>query len=81
MIYCYLTDCNCKANYKNASRNSNFAVPAQKKELYPTKLPSFKREDATLSEDKENIPPANDEAKDSQRDLNQKEGYDAHVHK
>jgi len=36
---------------------------------------------AIKDENKENIPPQNDEAKDPQHDLNKKEGHDAHVHK
>lgn len=74
MIYCYLTDCYCSANYKHAQGNTNVAVPPKKAEVHPTKIPQFKREDACLSDNKENIPPTNDKEADPQHDLGKKEG-------
>lgn len=54
-LFCYLTDCHCTANYKNASPRTD-TLPAQAKELHPKKLPSFKRENATLSESPTRLP-------------------------
>jgi hypothetical protein len=65
MIHCYLTDCFCSANYKNAARQTEPVSP-KAKELHPKKLPAFKRENATLSDDKENYPP--NQTKDDQHD-------------
>lgn len=72
-LFCYLTDCHCTANYKNASSRTD-SLPPQAKELHPKKLPSFQREDATLSENKENQPPKDDKKVHFESDLNQKEG-------
>lgn len=44
--------------------------------LRPFKVPAFVRQDATLLEEA-----SHDQAKDSQRDLNQKEGHHVDVHK
>lgn len=52
-IFCYLEDCWCSANYKNAS----FTLPPKEKEVHPKVVPALKRENANLSEDKENLPP------------------------
>lgn len=75
MIYCWRDDCNCLANYKNASRNTDQRSAPKAKEVHPKILPSFKREDATLADNKENIPP-NDEKEDPRSDCPKEEGYD-----
>jgi hypothetical protein len=71
MTHCYLTDCHCTANSENASRHQN-VLPPQKAEFHPKKLPSLHREDATLSEDKENHPPKDDKKIYSEPDLGKK---------
>lgn len=71
---CYLYNCPCGATAQDYGVQDTTVQFGQSRKAIKAYHASLKRENATLSENKENIPPTNDKEADPQHDLGKKEG-------